>query len=156
HVERGEPLAEVETDKTTVPVESFVAGFLRKVLHPAGSVIAAGEPIAILTSTADGPLEPEPPSAEETGRSAGAPPVAKAAAPAGPVRLLATPAAQRLAHEHGVELAALVGSGPGGRILAEDVAAHLAKRGPGPSLALSDSAASSELVELSAVRRTTA
>src|SRR5690242_5651950 len=52
-VERGEPLAEVETDKTTVQVEAYAPGYLRRILHREPAVVAAGAPIALLTSTAD-------------------------------------------------------------------------------------------------------
>jgi acetoin:2,6-dichlorophenolindophenol oxidoreductase subunit alpha len=56
-VERGETLVEVETDKAIAPVEAYCAGFLRKILCPAGSMVTTGQPIAILASTANEPLD---------------------------------------------------------------------------------------------------
>ena len=49
----GEPLLEVETDKATMDVEAYVGGFLRKKLANEGDMVAASNPVAILTDTAD-------------------------------------------------------------------------------------------------------
>src|SRR5262245_64192515 len=49
----GEPLLEVETDKATMDVESYVGGFLRKKLANEGEMVAASNPVAILTDTPD-------------------------------------------------------------------------------------------------------
>jgi pyruvate dehydrogenase E1 component alpha subunit len=55
-VERGEPLADIETDKTIVQAEAHVSGYLRRILHPAGSVVVAGDPIALMSSQPDEPI----------------------------------------------------------------------------------------------------
>jgi pyruvate dehydrogenase E2 component (dihydrolipoamide acetyltransferase) len=47
-VERGEPLAEIETDKTTVEMEAMASGTLVEIIHEAGSDVAVGEVIAVL------------------------------------------------------------------------------------------------------------
>ncbi len=52
HVERGEPIAEIETDKTTVEMESIAAGTLVEIVQAEGSTVAAGEVIARLESDA--------------------------------------------------------------------------------------------------------
>src|SRR5438105_1290247 len=81
-VRRGEPLADVETDKTTVQVEAYAAGYVRRIVQPAGSVVAAGDTIAVLTSSPDEAIEdlPHPtPEVEVT-----PPPVGAEAAPARP------------------------------------------------------------------------
>lgn len=54
-VNKGDALAEIETEKVTIPVEAFNAGVVRKILVPAGTTVPVGEPIA-LTGTADEPL----------------------------------------------------------------------------------------------------
>src|SRR5438067_6748947 len=65
-VERGDALAEVETDKTVVPIEAFAAGYLRRIVRPASAIVETGETIALMTTSADEPLTVE---AEEVGRS---------------------------------------------------------------------------------------
>jgi pyruvate dehydrogenase E2 component (dihydrolipoamide acetyltransferase) len=160
-VERGEPLADVETDKTTVQVEAFVAGYLRETLCPAGSLVAAGEPIALLTSSLEEPIEEvreapnrkaesppraptPPPQAAECPR----PTVSPKALSSSP-RILATPAAKRLAEAHGIDLSRVTGSGPGGRILEGDVRSRIENARPADD-------ATAEYRELSPLRRATA
>ena len=130
-VARGEVIAEIETDKATVEFEAFTAGVLRKIIAQEGVVIPVGQLIAVITAP-DEPLpdglldEAAPPPTE-----AAAPPpsvsVEKAvatSAAAGEVR--ASPIARRLARERGVDLALISGTGPGGRIVEEDVLAYQA------------------------------
>src|SRR5215472_17872031 len=54
-VKKGDALAEIETEKVNIEVESFSEGILRKIIAPAGTTVPVGEPIA-LTGTADEPL----------------------------------------------------------------------------------------------------
>jgi pyruvate dehydrogenase E2 component (dihydrolipoamide acetyltransferase) len=103
-VEQGEPLLEVETDKATLEVEAAVAGTLLTVLHGPGETVSVGEVLAYIGAPGE-----EVPAAE--------PPV-----PA-PAKRQAVPTARRLAQEHGIELAFVQGSGPGGRIEKQDVLA---------------------------------
>jgi pyruvate dehydrogenase E2 component (dihydrolipoamide acetyltransferase) len=168
-VRRGEPLADVETDKTTVQVEAFVSGYLRRIVQPAGSVVAAGEIIAILTSSPDEPIKdttpprltaeavpPAPVAARHTPRAAVRPVEPLRPAPA---RVLATPAARRLAEEHGLDLALVTGTGPGGRILEGDVRARLEQLPVQEGLSEITPADDPDLsawLELSAVQRATA
>ena len=56
-VEKGEPLLEVESDKAALEVESFFAGYLRKIIHGEDAEVKVGEVIALLTSTPDEPLQ---------------------------------------------------------------------------------------------------
>lgn len=139
-VERGEPIAEVETDKAVIEIESFYSGVLTKLLIEEGATVPVGTPIAVI-DTGEGEGEAEAAGAEE---SAPAPAEAPAAAPqpaepepaeapsapsvqdgapaeAGGGRIKASPLARRLAAEHGVDLRTLTGSGPGGRIVKADV-----------------------------------
>ncbi len=126
--ERGEGLIEVETDKATVVYEAESKGTLGSILVPEGATVAVGEPIATLANGEPAvsseerhaaPSRPDPPIDR---------PVAVATAPApvtgdgsGPRRPNATPVARRTAVELGVSLHGIAGTGPGGRITAEDV-----------------------------------
>jgi len=125
-VERGQEIVEIETDKATMSFEAPVAGPLWTIVAEEASV-AVGDPIARIGG-----------GAEDTARDAGAPAPdagdsAPAAATASAGKLRISPVAKRLAAEHGVDLAAVSGSGPGGRIVKQDVlaAAAAAPAGPG-------------------------
>lgn len=128
-VTKGEPLVVVESEKATVDVESPGEGLL-------GSELAAVGTTVPVTTTIGYLLEP----GEECPRldAAPAPPAedgaalpAAAAAPqavSDGQRIKASPSARRLAEEHGVDLAGLSGSGPGGRITQDDVQAYVKAR----------------------------
>lgn len=127
-VERGEPLLEVETDKVTMEVEATAAGTLLAIVQVVGATVPAGSVIAYVGEPGEalpGPEEPAAPRAAPTPRPAAAPaqpsPQAAGKAPA-------TPAARRLAREHGVELERVRGTGPGGVIERKDVLAFLEGR----------------------------
>ena len=139
-VANGDMIAEVETDKATMEVECFDDGVLIKQYCGEGAEVAVGDPIAAVgeageeapagTSSAPAPAEtapaaPEPVAVAPVAPAAPAPaPVAEA--PAAPVsstgtRIKASPLAKKIAAEKGLDLSTLQGSGPGGRILKEDV-----------------------------------
>jgi len=134
-VNKGEVLAEIETDKATVEVESTAAGVVRKLLVDEGAVVPVNTPIAIV-GTADEKIEAAAPAAVQKPKAEG--PAAKApleampasltaAAPGittGPVK--ASPLAKKVARESKVDLAKVRGSGPGGRIVRRDIEAALA------------------------------
>src|SRR3954447_7255191 len=139
-VKRGEPLVEIETDKANMTYEADTDGVLIEVLAqegetlPIGQVIArigaAGEEIADRRSQIAEPEpaaeEPDPaaePESEPEPEPAREREPAPAAAGDGNGRVKASPVARRMAREMGVELAALEGSGPGGRIVKADVEA---------------------------------
>ena len=121
-VERDEPLLEVETDKAVNTVESFYAGYLKKILVPEGQEVPVDTLIAYIGEK-DDEVPAEPP-AEMPREKAKAPAqaAAKGAAPRGGT-LNASPLARRLAAELGVDLSTVTGSGPDGRISKEDVLA---------------------------------
>ena len=112
-VEQGELLLEVETDKATLEVEAAVSGTLLAVLHGPGETVAVGEVLAFVGS----PGEEVPPSS---------------VVPQETVKRQAVPVARKLAHEHGIDLASVHGSGPGGRIEKQDVLA-LIDNAPAPT-----------------------
>jgi pyruvate dehydrogenase E2 component (dihydrolipoamide acetyltransferase) len=124
-VKKGEMLLEVETDKAVVEIEAAGDGVLGGVTAKEGDVIPVGQTIAWLLKPGEQP--PTNVAAAQTGRKMEATPAAAAvAAPAAPEPVSAagariSPKARRLAREHGVDIATLKGSGPGGEILAEDI-----------------------------------
>jgi pyruvate dehydrogenase E2 component (dihydrolipoamide acetyltransferase) len=136
---RGEGLIEVETDKATVVYEAEWAGTLGSILIPEGGTAAVGEPIATLAN-GGGPAGSEVRAAPSQRGAEEAPPAAArgtAAAPAsgdgsGVRRPNATPVARRTAVELGVSLHGIAGTGPGGRITAEDVTRVAADAGETP------------------------
>ena len=138
-VEKGENILVVESDKADMDVESFHSGILASILIPAGASAPVGAPIALIAES-----EAEVAQAQEKAKalSAGAaptavsqpapPPAAPSASPApaptpapqngsGSQRILASPRAKKLAENLGIDLRTVRGSGPNGRIIAEDV-----------------------------------
>ena len=136
-VAAGQLVVEVETDKATVEIEAPVAGLLR-IVAGEGAIVAVDGVLAELEPAAPGAAEAVSADGDGALASASVDPVphAPSSAPAagvdpeprrpGPI---ASPAARRLARERGVELASLQGSGPGGRIVARDIAAGPAAGG---------------------------
>jgi len=133
-IQKGDVLAEIETDKATVEVESSASGTVRKLLVDEGTAVPVGDPIAMVGSP-DEKIEsiptPEPesktektaPAPAESGPATAKPePVTAEPAVTTPTgRVKASPLARRMAEEKGLALANLQGSGPGGRIVKRDV-----------------------------------
>ena len=175
-VNKGEAVAEIETDKVTIEIESFVSGTLSEIVSPAGSRTAVGGVIA-RTSDGAGATHAAPVAAPVAAVVA---PVAAVVAPvAAPVAAVAagdvkaSPIAKRMAREHGLDLGTIQGSGPHGRIVRDDVSAAMAGRpagvvapvvapvapvvapvAPVAAPALPSAAAGSTVVPLSNMRRT--
>jgi len=151
-VKSGDILAEIETDKATMEFEAVDEGKIAKILVPEGTDgVKVGAPIAILagegedvsaapkadTKPVEAPKAAVPaPKADETPKAAPAqapvetpPAPAQAAAPprAEGDRVKASPLARRLAQAQGIDLNALQGSGPNGRIVRADVDAAVGK-----------------------------
>jgi pyruvate dehydrogenase E2 component (dihydrolipoamide acetyltransferase) len=139
---RGEGLAEIETDKATVVYEAEFDGMLATILVPEGSSAAVGAAIARLhgdgareaprSAAADAPLRERPDPGAYADEARG--PAAEKPKPSGE-RARATPVARRRALEFGVSLHGIVGTGPGGRITAADVAGAAATQAPRPEAA---------------------
>jgi len=162
HVNRGEIIAEIETDKATVELESYESGTVLQHVAGEGDTVPVGDIIALLgapgealqgeparkppaetpvrrtidraveTVTAPEPLSPSvapmpatelPPAPAPNGAREATP----ALTPGG--RLRVSPVARRIAHEAGVDVSTLKGSGPDGRILRRDVEAAMKSRG---------------------------
>ncbi len=119
-VAEGEPLFEVDSDKTTLDVEAVATGTLLKLLFEPGQTVRAGTVIAWVGERGEA-LPEAGVGAGREGTEATVNPAGLAEAAAAVERRPATPAARALAREHGVDLARLAGSGPGGRIERGDV-----------------------------------
>jgi len=150
-VARGEPLAEIETDKATLTYESDAAGVL-KIVAGAGETLPIGSVIATLDGGANGSgasaapaaadePRPEPPAQPAAAAPAATPvPAAQPAAPSNPSapapqtegRVKASPLARRLAREQGIDLHDVTGTGPGGRIVKDDVQRAASSPRPDP------------------------
>jgi len=170
-VRKSEPLYELDTDKVTQEVESDIDGVLLKILVAEGEVevgstialIDGGDGAAAALSTAEpSPAEPAPEPAPAT---RGAEPqalapggngaAARSAVTPGGGRIKASPLARRIARERGVDLAALAGTGPDGRIVAEDVETAPVAGAPAPTAA-PVSVDEVEVVGLTSTRKTIA
>ena len=122
-VSAGEALLEVETDKATVELESPIDGTLSGVRAGEGDQVPVGEVIAVVLAVGEQPAEPTQP--RQPAPEPAATPVPQAAPiAASPQRRsrLASPKARRIAAEHAIDLDRIQGSGPGGAIVAADVA----------------------------------
>ncbi|HHH11053.1 MAG TPA: pyruvate dehydrogenase complex dihydrolipoamide acetyltransferase [Sorangium sp.] len=128
-------LAEVETDKATMEFRSFDRGVLLKILAATGSVVRLGAPVAIIGEAGEDiddllaqAAQQDPPAATAS-PAAATPVVSASAAPASAARantdatgrIKASPYVRKLARERSIDLRAVAGSGPGGRIIARDL-----------------------------------
>ena len=139
-VQAGEALAEIETDKAIMDLEAFASGILRKILVQDGATVMSGTLIGVIggadediTSALTDKITAAPSVA--SGTKASVPPTAGSAPalPAGPqdTRVIASPRAKALAADRGIDLSTIRGTGPGGRIVEEDV---LSAKEPPPIL----------------------
>jgi len=127
----GDILAEVETDKATMEMESFDDGILSEIYVTEGQKVAIGQRIAMLLAPGESPPDPGAPApaaqpAPSAEKSAPEPAPAPAPAPVpvpleGGGRVKSSPLARKIATEKGIDLSRLTGSGPGGRIVQRDV-----------------------------------
>ena len=112
-IAEDDPLVEIQTDKATVEVPSPAAGIVSAILVQAGELVPVGTPLVVIgdgdapaaEATATAPVDRDEPKEQ--------------APPSG--RIQATPLVRKIAGELGVDLASVMGSGPGGRITEEDV-----------------------------------
>lgn len=127
-VQAGEALAEIETDKAVMDLEAFASGILRKILVHNGETVQSGTLLGVI-GEADEDITPALTDAVTAAPTTGAKPTAAVtAAPptASPTRteesrLVASPRAKALAAERGIDLSTIAGTGPGGRIVEDDV-----------------------------------
>jgi pyruvate dehydrogenase E2 component (dihydrolipoamide acetyltransferase) len=125
-VEKGEPLYEIDTDKVTQEVESDFAGVLLRIVLEEGEA-PVGQTIAWVGESGEDVPEPEaaapPPAPEPVSDtvSVSDTPVEAPQPSSNGGRVKASPLARRIARERGIDLHSLTGTGPEGRIIAEDV-----------------------------------
>ena len=152
-VRKGEPLAEVEGDKTTVELEALADGVLEQQLVPAETTVPVGTVLARIRSGAgaavsSAPAAPAPPVAKATAPPPPPPRRESVAAPSPAPRLRVAPALRRLAREHGIALEELAASVPGGRVTRADIEARIAAQSSVPA-----APAEREAVPLSTMRQ---
>ena len=153
-VANGEPIAEIETDKAVVEFESYAEGVLHRIIVPAGTTVPVGEPIALVgaqdeifdaiddTASDEGPTVPADVDSDELAPSAAIPmpPASSDIAteelhvaepepeveepPLAASSLRASPIARRIADERGIDITKVQGTGPGGRVVKDDVLAY--------------------------------
>ena len=169
-VEKGEALYELDTEKVTQEVEADASGTLLKILAGEGEEIAVGKRIAVIgeegeevpdagetaqevdeDAQEEGSPGPAREDERERGREADAEQVTEPAHADG--RVKASPLARRIARERNIDLRSLIGTGPEGRVVAEDVERAAAT----PAHATAGAAPlEAEVVQLSSLRRTIA
>ena len=174
NVEKGEPLYELDTDKVTQEVEADASGVLLKIAVAEGEV-EVGKTIAVIGEQGeavevaeDAQEEGSPARAREQererGRQASASDTSEAVtqirepepASSGNGRIKASPLARRIARERGIELTAVAGTGPDGRVVAEDVERAAATGAPTPAAAPAPIPQDVEVEQLSSMRKTIA
>ena len=121
-VEAGDPVMVVESDKADMEVESFDEGYVAAILVDEGTEAAVGDVVALLAPTEAAIAEVAAYGAPAAAAAPAAAPAAAAKAPAGD-RVAASGYAKKVAAGAGVDVAAVAGTGPGGRVVARDVAA---------------------------------
>jgi pyruvate dehydrogenase E2 component (dihydrolipoamide acetyltransferase) len=178
-VRKGDVLAVIETDKAAMEMEAYDEGVLTRILVQEGASVPIGTPIAVIggEGAAEAAASSPVPAPDHPERTV-VPPLAPAApptVPSSPGRPPASPLARKLAREHGIDLATVSGSGPGGRVVRADIKQAARQGGgaalpppassphgglpppvaPGPS-PLTTPAADAEEIPLTTVRRLTA
>jgi pyruvate dehydrogenase E2 component (dihydrolipoamide acetyltransferase) len=174
-IKKGDILAEIETDKATMDLEAYEAGTLQQILVQEGETVPIGQAVALIGSGAAAQPAAQPaPAPAKTGAGAApaapveSPPKAETSAQSPPPAesgqgeaVKASPLARRMAEEHNIDLSQMQGTGPGGRIVRDDIEDALEKRGapaappqPAPTAATPPSAPppDAELVKLSRVQ----
>jgi pyruvate dehydrogenase E2 component (dihydrolipoamide acetyltransferase) len=151
-VHSGDVLAEIETDKATMEVEAVDDGRVGKILVPEGTQgVKVNQPIALLLGEGEDPsalttfaasvAKPVPTAAPGEAEPQPAPAASATAVmpatsrPNGNGRIFASPLARRMAQQAGLDLAAIIGSGPQGRIVKADIDAALSTGRTAPATA---------------------
>ncbi len=155
-VRKGEPLAEIEGDKTTVELEALTDGVLEQQLVPAETTVPVGTVLARIrsgarTAVSSAIVAPAPPAAKAAAPPPPPPPRRESVAATAPQslpRLRVSPALRRLAREHGIALEELAASNPAGRITRADIEARIAAQSTAPA-----APAEREAVPLSTMRQ---
>jgi pyruvate dehydrogenase E2 component (dihydrolipoamide acetyltransferase) len=152
-VEKGQAIAEIETEKATVEIEAAASGILARTIVQAGETVPVGTVIGVIVETGEEvvsvPAPPAPPP------PAPFPEAGEEAAPS-EARVKASPVARRMAEEAGLDLSRIKGGGPGGRVLERDVQAAIAARSAPAPHGVPAGPPPGETVPLSRMRQTIA
>lgn len=149
-VAADESIVEIETDKATIEVPAPTSGRIVKVMHAQGDAANVGDVIALIEE-GEAPAKAAATQQEATGGQPAAPAASQAEAGG-----FVMPAAARLAAQEGVDAGAVPGTGPGGRVLKEDVQAAVKSGGTATAATAAPAAAgarSEEVVPMSPLRR---
>ena len=116
-VEKGQAIAEIETEKATVEIEAAAAGILARIIVHAGETVPVGTLIGVIAD-----------AGEEVAAVTAPVPVSETGEGAAPseARVKASPVARKMAEEAGLDLSRIKGTGPGGRVVERDVQAAIA------------------------------
>jgi 2-oxoglutarate dehydrogenase E2 component (dihydrolipoamide succinyltransferase) len=128
---RDETLADIETDKVMMELPAPAGGVITKILKDAGSLVKAGEVVALFDTEAKGAAAVPNVPAQDPAKA----PAQVAAAPA-PAAAISSPAATKIAAEKGVDTASIAGTGRDGRVTKADVvsaSAPAATTAPAPA-----------------------
>jgi len=146
-VNEGEDIVEIETEKASVQIPAAASGYLRNLLKKAEEFAVVGETIASIEAAGNGqptpaqstpvsqPAVSQPAASQNPPASPASPaPVAVVPPPSADGGSFVMPAAQRLIDDLGLEASQITATGPGGRILKEDVQRYVAQRSSQPAL----------------------
>jgi pyruvate dehydrogenase E2 component (dihydrolipoamide acetyltransferase) len=138
-VKQGEILVEIESDKADMELEAYDSGILRTIMVPEGGKAEIGAPIAVIAEANEdisALLSTTPPAAaQQTQKAEAVKELSNRPSPSSNIndgRIIASPLAKRLATENKIELYAISGSGPQGRIIKRDVEPLLNGKKPAP------------------------
>jgi len=148
-VQKDEPLVEVLSEKVTYDVEAPASGILRRILALEGTDVPVAQALGVIAAPDEQILETEAvaeAAVKEVEEAAAVP--EKGIVEKAEERVVASPAAKRLAREHGLDLTQVRGSGPGGRIVEEDVKRFIEGTRMQPRVR--------EIIPLTGIRKTTA
>ena len=128
-INKGEILAEIQTDKAVVEFESLASGLVRKIVVSEGDVVPVGTIIAVIgeesedisSFLSDAPSNESVAEEKPTSKPVEKQPVSQKISESNPGTVKASPVAKRLAKEKGINLADVKGTGPSGRIVEKDV-----------------------------------
>ena len=122
-IQEGEPLVAIETAKLETDLESVATGILARIMVSEGDTVPIRTVLAVIAAPGEAVDGPSP--APSSSAASPSPTTQSQASPAAPAadgtRVQVVPAARRLARDNGIDLAAVPGSGPGGRIVITDV-----------------------------------
>jgi pyruvate dehydrogenase E2 component (dihydrolipoyllysine-residue acetyltransferase) len=162
-VEKGQPVVLIQTEKVEYEVESPAAGTLLKVVATEGAEIPVGGLMAVLgqpgedvsallmSVPAGAPQAAASPAASAPSPQSPTPAAAPARAPGERVKI--SPAAKKLAQDHGIDIGGLTPTGPEGRIVREDVERAITARGAPSAAGRAPAAATPDSIPLAGIRK---